>query len=86
MVHYLEMLNLWTSKLQGFEQVAVLKEVCYDLLSSLYIAAQGMYRNAYICLRSALELGMSFSYFLSVSFIVWHFTMNSKLNLRKVWN
>lgn len=73
MVHYLDMLNLWTSKLQGYEQVAVLKEVCYDLLSSLYIAAQGMYRNAYICLRSALELGMSFSYFIdrNYEYLLW---------------
>ncbi|PFA22246.1 hypothetical protein CN373_10825 [Bacillus cereus] len=73
MVHYLEMLNMWTSKLQGFEQNAVLKEVCYDLLSSLYIAGQGMYRNAYICLRSALELGVSFTYFIdrNYDYLLW---------------
>ena len=73
MLHYLEMLNLWSNKLDSYEPKAVLKEVCYDLLSSLYIAAQGMYRNAYICLRSALELGMSFIYFIdrNYEYLLW---------------
>ncbi|MGD2406309.1 hypothetical protein D9R10_08985 [Bacillus velezensis] len=73
MLHYLEMLNLWSSKLEAYNSNIVLQEVCYDLLSSLYIAAQGMYRNAYICLRSALELGMSFIYFIdrNYEYLLW---------------
>ncbi|MGW8423984.1 hypothetical protein ACWGJQ_00580 [Peribacillus simplex] len=73
MLHYLEMLNLWSSKLEVYDSNVVLKEVCYDLLSSLNIAAQGMYRNAYICLRSALELGMSFIYFMdrNYEYLLW---------------
>lgn len=73
MLHYLEMLHLWSDKLEEYEASAVLKEVCYDLLSSLYISAQGMYRNAYICLRSALELGMSFIYFIdrNYEYLLW---------------
>ena len=64
----LEMLDIWVSRLNTFEQNAILKEVCYDLLSSIYISAQGMYRNAYISLRSAIELGLSFIYFVDRNF------------------
>lgn len=73
MLHYLEILNLWSRKLEIYDSNVVLKEVCYDLLSSLHIAAQGMYRNAYICLRSALELGMSFIYFIdrNYEYLLW---------------
>ncbi|SCM92589.1 Putative uncharacterized protein [Bacillus mycoides] len=73
MLHYLEILNIWEEKLNVFDQNILLKEVCYDLLSSLYISAQGMYRNAYICLRSALELGLSFIYFVdrNYEYMLW---------------
>lgn len=73
MLHSLDMLNLWSVKLEAHEPNVVLKEVCYDLLSSLYIASQGMYRNAYICLRSALELGLSFIYFIdrNYEYLLW---------------
>lgn len=69
----LEMLNHWEMNLMNIEQNVVLKEVCYDMLSSLYISAQGMYRNAYICLRSALELGLSFIYFVdrNYEYLLW---------------
>ncbi|MCK9859044.1 hypothetical protein [Paenibacillus sp. ATY16] len=69
----LEMLNHWEMNLIDIEQNVVLKEVCYDMLSSLYISAQGMYRNAYICLRSALELGLSFIYFVdrNYEYLLW---------------
>jgi len=69
----LEMLNHWEMNLSNIEQIAVLKEVCYDALSSLYISSQGMYRNAYISLRSALELGLSFIYFVdrNYEYLLW---------------
>ncbi|EFM10815.1 hypothetical protein PaecuDRAFT_2062 [Paenibacillus curdlanolyticus YK9] len=69
----LEMLNHWEMGLNNLDQNVVLKEVCYDMLSSLYISAQGMYRNAYICLRSALELGLSFIYFVdsNYEYLLW---------------
>lgn len=73
MLHNLELLNMWVEKLNFLEQDIILKEVCYDLLSSVYISAQGMYRNAYICLRSALELGLSFIYFVdrNYEYLLW---------------
>lgn len=51
----------------------VIKEVCHDLISSVYMASNGMYRNAYICLRSAIELALAVLYFLdhNFDFLLW---------------
>lgn len=51
----------------------VMKEVCHDLISSVYMASNGMYRNAYICLRSAIELALAVLYFLdhNFDFLLW---------------
>ncbi len=51
----------------------VMKEVCHDLISSVYMASNGMYRNAYICLRSAIELALCVLYFLdhNYDFLLW---------------
>lgn len=45
------------------EQQVILKEVVHDLISSLYSGLQGLYRNAYISLRSAIELTLAYIYF-----------------------
>ncbi|WP_282938947.1 hypothetical protein [Paenibacillus sp. RC67] len=63
MIEHLNLLYYWSEKLSDISCIPVLKEVNYDLLSSIYIGSNGMYRNAFICLRSALELGLSFFYF-----------------------
>ena len=51
----------------------VLNEVFHDLISSVYMASNGMYRNAYICLRSAIELALSLLYFMdhNYDFLLW---------------
>jgi hypothetical protein len=64
MISRLNLLDYWTEVLlKETTTVVILKEVSYDLLSSIYISTNGMYRNAYISLRSAIELGVSFFYF-----------------------
>lgn len=63
MLNHLNLLNSWTDYLNGYQTNIVLKEVVYDLLSSVYISTNGMYRNAYSSLRSAIELGIGFVYF-----------------------
>lgn len=51
-------------KLDDYEESCMLDEVIYDLISSKYLACTGLYRTAYLNLRSALELGMGFLYFI----------------------
>lgn len=64
MVNRLNLIDYWNEELlKDISTVVILKEVGYDLLSSIYIGANGMYRNAYISLRSAIELGVGFFYF-----------------------
>lgn len=41
----------------------ILKEVLHDLISSLYSGLQALYRNAYISLRSGMELTLAYIYF-----------------------
>ncbi|WP_366923615.1 hypothetical protein MFMK1_000521 [Metallumcola ferriviriculae] len=57
------LLDYWSDILTDLSTNIILKEIGYDLLSSIYISTNGMYRNAYISLRSAVELGISFFYF-----------------------
>lgn len=73
MVIHLDLFDVWVKQTEELNANIVLKEVCYDLISSLFISANGMYRNAYISLRSALELGLSFFYFLdnNFDFLLW---------------
>lgn len=42
----------------------ILKEVIHDLVSGLYSGLQALYRNAYISLRSGIELSLAYVYFL----------------------
>lgn len=73
MIIYLDLLDSWVVETNDLEANIVLKEVCYDLLTSLFIVSNGMYRNGYISLRSALELGLSFIYFVdnNYDFLLW---------------
>lgn len=73
MIIYLDLLDSWVAETNDLEANIVLKEVCYDLLTSLFIVSNGMYRNGYINLRSALELGLSFIYFVdnNYDFLLW---------------
>lgn len=63
MVAHLNLLDYWIDKLTDIPTKIILQEIGYDLLSSIYISSNGMYRNAYISLRSAIELGIGFFYF-----------------------
>lgn len=73
MILHLELLDSWVTLSNNLEANIILKEVCYDLLTSLFIVSNGMYRNGYISLRSALELGLSFIYFVdnNYDFLLW---------------
>lgn len=53
--------------------IHVVEEVQNDLLNSVIFACQGFYRNAYICLRSAIELLLSFLYYYDhqYEFLLW---------------
>ncbi len=42
----------------------ILKEIIHDLISGLYSGLQALYRNAYISLRSGIELSLAYVYFL----------------------
>lgn len=55
------------------EAISVLNEAQNDLLNSLIFSCQGFYRNAYICLRSSLELTLSFIFYYDHNFdyILW---------------
>ncbi|WP_027399866.1 hypothetical protein [Anaerovorax odorimutans] len=46
------------------EPQAILKEIIHDLISSLYSGLQALYRNAYISLRSGIELSLAYIFFL----------------------
>ena len=45
------------------EAISVLNEAIWDMFSSIYLAASGLYRTSFMALRSALELGLAFLYF-----------------------
>lgn len=56
-----------------FECTKILDEVKYDLITSTYFASIGLYRNAFISLRSSLELGTGLMYFLdrNYEYLLW---------------
>lgn len=63
MYSHLEYLNEFKIIYPKMESVVIMDEVHSDLFNSIYLATKGMYRNAYISLRSALELGIGYLYF-----------------------
>lgn len=53
--------------------LSVLSEAKNDLFNSIVFACQGFYRNAFICLRSSIELMFSFIYYYdhNYEYILW---------------
>lgn len=63
LMEYVNLLYYWRRKIPNVNASVILDEVNYDMLCSINIGANGMYRIANSCLRSAIELGLSFFYF-----------------------
>jgi len=45
------------------DSIKVLEEAIWDMFSSVYFSASGLYRSSFMALRSALELGLGYIYF-----------------------
>ncbi|NFP90179.1 hypothetical protein [Clostridium sporogenes] len=73
LMEYVNLLYYWRRKIPNVNASVILDEVNYDMLCSINIGANGMYRIANSCLRSAIELGLSFFYFLDYNykFLLW---------------
>lgn len=59
----IEVIEEITSHISSDTQI-ILKEIIHDLISGLYSGLQALYRNAYISLRSGIELSLAYVYFL----------------------
>lgn len=59
----IEVIEEITSHINNDTQI-ILKEIIHDLISGLYSGLQALYRNAYISLRSGIELSLTYVYFL----------------------
>lgn len=72
-LYRLELINKISIILEKDATNEVLAEVQNDLLNSLVFSLQGYYRQAYMCLRSSLELLLSFLYYFDnrYDFILW---------------
>lgn len=71
--HYIELIEEIYKLIGNDESKKVLTEAQSDLLNSLIFCFQGYYRQANICLRSSLELLLSFLYYYDhrYDFILW---------------
>jgi hypothetical protein len=51
----------------------VLEEAIWDMFSSIYFSASGLYRSSFMSLRSALELGLAYIYFCdnNYNYLLW---------------
>lgn len=69
----LECLSNLKTVCPSIESNLIMEEVKADLFSSIYLSTKGMYRNAFISLRSSLELGIGYLYFLdnNLDYIKW---------------
>lgn len=69
----LECLTNFNTIYPNIESNLIMEEVKADLFSSIYLSTKGMYRNAFISLRSSLELGIGYLYFLdnNLDYIKW---------------
>lgn len=63
LMEYIDLLNYFRENLKDYDQSIILDEVIYNLLCSINIAVTGMYRVANLCLRSTIELGITFIFF-----------------------
>lgn len=70
---YLDIIEDFMDIIKELECSKMMGEVTYDLLTSMYFVSFGLYRNAYISLRSALELGISCIYFIdrNYNYLLW---------------
>ena len=68
----IEIIQEISNNIEG-ETGAVLKEIIHDLISGLYSGLQALYRNAYISLRSGIELSLAYIYFVdhNYDFLYW---------------
>lgn len=72
-LHYIDLMKEMYDLIEKNKSKDVLAEAQSDLLSSLIFCFQGYYRQANICLRSSLELVLSFLYYYDhqYDFILW---------------
>lgn len=70
---YLDVMQELKKIVSSMECSKMLDEITYDLLTSMYFVSFGLYRNAFISLRSALELGLAFIYFVdrNYQYLLW---------------
>lgn len=68
----IELIEEITSHIENDTEI-ILKEIIHDLISGLYSSLQALYRNAYISLRSGIELSLTYVYFLdhNYDFLFW---------------
>lgn len=80
MYDLLNLLELMKEIYPNLESNLIMDEVKTDLFSSIYLATKGMYRNSFISLRSSLELGIGYLYFIdnNLDYIKW---TNNKFDL-----
>lgn len=70
---YIDVIENFRKVISNLECSKLLEEVTYDLLTSMYFSSFGLYRNAYVSLRSSLELGIAFIYFIdrNYQYLLW---------------
>jgi len=68
-----DLIDTIAKQFENEKATEIYKEVLNDLLCSILFEYQGFYRNAFISLRSALELFMAFIYFLdrNYDYLLW---------------
>lgn len=66
-------IELFSTYTKNIKIQDVMNEVFHDMVSSIYMSCNGMYRNAFVCLRSAIELSLSCVYFMdhNYEFMLW---------------
>jgi hypothetical protein len=65
---------------EHIDTTKVLEEAIWDMFSSIYLSASGLYRSSFMALRSALELGLAYVYFYdnNYNYLLWK---NNKFDL-----
>ena len=79
----LEVLTDFLDHFNNIDSCKVLSEVQYDLFSAIYLALNGMYRNSFVSLRSASELGLGFLYFTDYNY---HYQQWKKMKFDLKWS
>lgn len=79
----IELIDNWNNVKLDINCIKLLHEVKYDLITSIQFASMGIYRNAFISLRSALELGISFVKFVDDNY---HYMLWCKNKYNITWS